>query len=64
MGQVSNNSVSILSNEFLSDEELINVLEIEQHLIQNKELEQIKKDLHEFCVLILETFRNEKKNKH
>ena len=26
--------------------------------------DEIKKDLHEFCVLILETFRNEKKNKH
>lgn len=64
MGQVSNKLESILSNEFLSDEEIRNVLEIEQHLIQSKELEKIKKDLHEFCVLILETFRNEKKNKH
>ena len=29
-----------------------------------QEIEKLKKDLHEFCVLILETFRNEKKNKH
>lgn len=64
MGQVSNSLESILSIEFLSDEDLINALEIEQHLIQNIDLEQIKKDLHEFCVLILETFRDEKKNKH
>ena len=64
MGQVSNGLEYIISNEFLSDEDLINALEIEQHLIQNIDLEQIKKDLHEFCVLILETFRDEKKNKH
>ena len=49
MGQISNNLESILSNEFLSDEDILNELE---------------KDLHEFCVLILETFRNEEKNKH
>lgn len=48
MGQVSNNSESILSNEFLTDVEIIKTLGIEQHLIQTKDLEQIKKDLHEF----------------
>lgn len=63
MGQVLHKLESILSNEFLSDEEILEILDFNGQLLQNEEVEKIKKDLHEFCVLILETFRNEKKNK-
>ncbi|MFN7044853.1 MAG: hypothetical protein ACK4M1_06620 [Flavobacterium sp.] len=64
MGRVSNKSESILSNEFLSDVEIIEILETDNQSIQTEKIKELKKDLHEFCVLILETFRNEKKNKH
>lgn len=64
MGRVSNKSESILSNEFLSDVEIIEILETDNQSIQTEKIEELKKDLHEFCVLILETFRNEKKNNH
>ena len=63
MGQVLHKLESILSNEFLSDKEILETLDFNGQLLQNEEVEKIKKDLHEFCVLILETFRNEKKNK-
>ena len=62
MGHVSNKTKIILYDEFLSDTEILEILKTENQSIPKEKIEELKKDLHEFCVLILETFRNEKKN--
>lgn len=64
MGRKSQKLNSIVSDEFLTNEELFETLDIKEDLFQIDEIEKIKKDLHGFCELILENFRDEKKNKH
>jgi hypothetical protein len=64
MGQDSQELETVVSNEFLTDNEIFETIKSNNKALQTYEVETIKKDLHEFCVLILETFRDEKKNKY
>lgn len=64
MGQDSQELETVVSNDFLTDKEIFETIELNNESLHKHEVEIIKKDLHEFCVLILETFRDEKKDKY
>lgn len=62
MGRISHESKIIETDVFLSDEEILEIIDCNQSQLREEVVVEIKKNLHEFCVLILEAFRNEKKN--
>lgn len=61
MGQVSNKSESILSNEFLSDEEIINYFKEKKLEYNDKQLEEFKLHLLTFSKLIIDTYYEKEK---
>lgn len=61
MGQVSKNSESILSNEFLSDEEIINYFKEKNLEYNDKQIEEFKLQLLTFSKLIIDIYYEKEK---